>query len=160
MQETWVWSLGWGDPLEEEMAAHSSILAWTIPWTEEPGGRRSTGSQSWPDWACTHTDDHLRRWGVCVIHEWDVGVGHTGGIIKWSMKWRSAVSESFRPRVLYSSWNSPGQNTGVGSLSLLKGIFPTQGSNPGLPHCRRILYQLSHKGSPSEAWWYVITDED
>ena len=45
-------------------------------------------------------------------------------------------------------WNSPGQNTGVGSFSLLQGIFPTQGSNPGLPHCRRILYQLSHKGSP------------
>ena len=45
-------------------------------------------------------------------------------------------------------WNSPGQNTGVGSLSLLQGIFETQESNPGLPHCRRILYQLSHKGSP------------
>ena len=45
-------------------------------------------------------------------------------------------------------WNSLGQNTGVGSLSLLQGIFPTQGLNPGLPHCRRILYQLSHKGSP------------
>ena len=40
---------------------------------------------------------------------------------------------------------SPGQNTGVGSLSLLQGIFPTQGSNPGLPHCPRILYHLSHK---------------
>ena len=44
--------------------------------------------------------------------------------------------------------NSPGQNTGVGSLSLLQGIFPTQGSSPGLLHQRRILYQLSHKGSP------------
>ena len=43
---------------------------------------------------------------------------------------------------------SPGQNTGVGSLSLLQGIFPTQGSNPGLPHCRWILYQLSHKVRP------------
>ena len=42
---------------------------------------------------------------------------------------------------------SPGQNTGVGSLSLLQGIFPTQGSNPGLPHCRWILYQLSHRES-------------
>ena len=42
----------------------------------------------------------------------------------------------------------PGQNTGVGSLSLLQGIFQTQGFNPGLLHCRRILYQLSHKGSP------------
>ena len=45
-------------------------------------------------------------------------------------------------------WNSLGYNTGVGSLSLLQGIFPTQGSNPGLLHCRQILYQLSHKGNP------------
>ena len=42
-------------------------------------------------------------------------------------------------------WNSPGQSTGVGSCSLLQGIFPTQGSNPGLLHCRRILYQLSYR---------------
>ena len=49
------------------------------------------------------------------------------------------------PYGLYSPWNSLGQNTGVGSLSLLQGIFPTQGSNPSLPHCRWILYQLSHK---------------
>ena len=49
---------------------------------------------------------------------------------------------------LYSPWNSPGQNTGVGSLSLLQGIFPTQGSNPGLLYCRWILYPLSHRGSP------------
>ena len=59
----------------------------------------------------------------------------------------SAVSDSLRPHGL-RPWNSPGQTTGVGSLSLLQGIFPTQGSNPGLPHCRRTLYQLSHKGSP------------
>ena len=44
--------------------------------------------------------------------------------------------------------NSPGQNTGVGSLSFIQGIFPTQGSNPGLPHWKQILYQVSHKGSP------------
>ena len=60
----------------------------------------------------------------------------------------SVMSSSLRPHGLYSTWNSPGQNTGVGSPSLLQGIFPTQGSNPGLPHCRQILYQLSHKGSP------------
>ena len=48
---------------------------------------------------------------------------------------------------IYSPWNFPGQNTGVGSLSLLQGIFPTQGSNPGLLHRRQIFYQLSHKGS-------------
>ena len=54
------------------------------------------------------------------------------------------------PVDLYSPWDSPGQNTGVSSLSLLQGIFPTQGSNPGILHCRRILYQLSHQGSQSE----------
>ena len=58
---------------------------------------------------------------------------------------------------LYSPWNSPDQNTGVGSLSLLQGIFPTQGSNPGLPHCRRILYQLSYEGSPKAGLWHPDT---
>ena len=64
---------------------------------------------------------------------------------------RAAVSGSLWPRGLCSPWSSPGQNTGVGSLSLLQGIFLTQGWNPGLPHCRRILYQLSHKGSPYDS---------
>ena len=45
MQETWVWSLGWEHPLDKGMATHSSVLAWRIPWTEEPGGLQSTGSQ-------------------------------------------------------------------------------------------------------------------
>ena len=57
------------------------------------------------------------------------------------------------PWTIYSPWNSPGQSTGVGSLSLLQGIFPTQGSNPGLPHCRQILCQLSHKESPRRLEW-------
>ena len=68
-------------------------------------------------------------------------------LLKWSESY-SVVSDSLKPHGLYSPWNSPGQNTGVGSLFLLQGIFPTQGSNPGLPHCRQILYQLSHKGRP------------
>ena len=50
-------------------------------------------------------------------------------------------------------WNCPAQSTGVGSLSLLQRIFPTQGSNPGPPHCRRILHQLSHKVSPRILEW-------
>ena len=45
MWETWVQSLGWEDPLEKEMATHSSILAWRVPWVEEPGELQSTGSQ-------------------------------------------------------------------------------------------------------------------
>ena len=65
----------------------------------------------------------------------------------------SVVSDSLWPHGLYSPWNSPGQNTGVGSLSLLQGIFPTQGLNPGLLHCRWILYQLSPQGSPRILEW-------
>ena len=66
---------------------------------------------------------------------------------------QSVASDSLWPQGLYSPWNSPGQNTAVGSLSLLQGIFPTQGMNPGLPHYRQILYQLSHKGSPRILEW-------
>ena len=66
---------------------------------------------------------------------------------------RLVMSDSLWPHGLYSPWNSPGQNIGVGSLSLLRGIFPTQGSNPGLLHCRQILYQLSHQGSPRILEW-------
>ena len=65
----------------------------------------------------------------------------------------SVVSDSLRPHGLYSPWNSLSQNTGMGSLSLLQEIFPTQGSNPGLLHCRQILYQLSHKRRPRILAW-------
>ena len=68
---------------------------------------------------------------------------------EWVCDSRSVMSDCLRPHGLYSPWNSPGQNTAVGSLSLLQGIFPMQRLNPGLPHCRWILYQLSHKGSPN-----------
>ena len=66
---------------------------------------------------------------------------------------RSVMSSSLRPHGLQPArllcpWNSPGKNTGVGCHFLLQGIFLTWGSNPGLLHCRQILYQLSHKGSP------------
>ena len=63
----------------------------------------------------------------------------------------SIMSDSLRPLGLYSPWNSLGQSTEVGSLSLLQVVLPTQGSNPCLLHCRWILYQLSHKGSPNES---------
>ena len=60
----------------------------------------------------------------------------------------SVVSDSQGPHGLYSPWNSPAQNVGVGNHSPLHGIFPTQGSNPGLLHCRWILHQLSHQRIP------------
>ena len=65
----------------------------------------------------------------------------------------SVVSNSLWPHGLYSPRNSSGQNTGEGSLFLLQGILPTQGSNPGLPHCRQILYRLSLKGNPRILEW-------
>ena len=72
---------------------------------------------------------------------------------KWSESC-SIMSDPWGPHGLYNPWNSPGQNTGEGCLSLLQGIFPTQGLNPGLPHCRQILYQLSHNWSPQFPFSY------
>ena len=68
----------------------------------------------------------------------------------------SVVSNSLQhqglsPARLLCPWDSPGKNTGGACHALLQGIFPIQGLNPGLPYCRRILYHLSHQGSPSES---------
>ena len=72
---------------------------------------------------------------------------------KWLSVSCSVVSDSLRPYGLYPTrllcpWDSPGKITGVGCHSLLQGIFLTQESKPSLPHCRQILYHLSHQGSP------------
>ena len=107
-QEKWVQSLGWEGFLEEEMATQSSILAWIIPWTQEPDGLQSTGSER---------------------------VRHS-----WATEWVRVY--------LICPWDSPCKNTGVGCHALLQGVVPTQGSNPGLLHCKQILYCLSHQGSP------------
>ena len=75
---------------------------------------------------------------------------------------KMCVSHSNRVRLLVSRtwllcpWNSPGKNTGVGCHSLLHGIFPTQGSNPGLPHCRKILYHLSHQGISNRKVYFFL----
>ena len=71
IQETWVQSLGWEDPLEKEMATHSSILAWEILWTEEPGGLLSSGWQkSWTwlsDWASMHDVFKIHWFPMCLL---------------------------------------------------------------------------------------------
>ena len=71
----------------------------------------------------------------------------------------SVVSDALRPYGLYSPWNSPGQNTGVGSLSLLQRIFLTQESNWGLLHCRQILYQLSYQDKVATELTECLTSE-
>ena len=96
------------------------------------------------EWARVHTDTH-----TCTQT-------HTETCWKW--KWRLLrcvrLFETPCPWTCpYSPWNSPGQNTGVGRLSFLQGIFLTQRANPGLQHCRWILYQPSHKGSPRILEW-------
>ena len=80
---------------------------------------------------------------------------HSGSCL---MKLESFLTSHFRlfstpwtvARQVPLSWNPPGKNTGVGCHSLLQGIFPIQVSNPGLLHCRQILYHLSHQGSPTQ----------
>ena len=65
IRETWVWSLDWEDPLEEGMATHSITLSWRIPWTEEPGGLQSMGSQRvGHDWVTKHSTAH--KWKSCT----------------------------------------------------------------------------------------------
>ena len=71
------------------------------------------------------------------------------------MKWKSlsCIWLFVEPWTIYSSWDSPGQNTGVGKPFPSAGHLPNTGSNPNFPHCRQILYQLSHKGSPRILEW-------
>ena len=100
--------LGQEDPLEECMATHSSILVWRIPWAEAPGMPCSIGLQKVRQlkWLSTHA--HTLLWcSYKRLKSESESESH------------SVVSDSLRPHVLYSPWNSPGQNTGVGRLSLL-----------------------------------------
>ena len=103
---------------------------------------------------CTHTEEHTPI-DLCQCISIEIWLFLASPIICFFSTTQSekVVSDSLPPHGLYSPWDSPGQNTGVGSHSLLQGIFPTQGLNPGFPHYRQILYQLSHKGSPRILEW-------
>ena len=116
MQETWVRFLGWEDPLEKEMVAHSSILAWKIPWTAEPGWLLSMGSQR-----VRH--DFTFTFTLCSV-----------------IQLYLTLSNPMDCRLPGSSvhGDSSGKNIGVGCHVLFQGIFPTQGLNPDLPHCGQI----------------------
>ena len=112
-------------------------------WTEELGGLQSIGSQR-----VKHDRSNFTH-SMKVIPS-DLAYGTS---MQSESESRSVVSDSLQPHGLYTTWSSPGHNTGVGSLFLLQGIFSTQGLNAGLLHCRQILYQLSHKGSPRILEW-------
>ena len=144
MWETWVWSLGREDPLEEGMATHSSILAWRIPWTEEPDGLWSMGSQrvrhKWSDLPPT------QKYNNTVITRTKIETFICCCCVASVMS-DSLLPHGLQPTRLPCPWNSSGKNTGVGCHSIRQGIFWTQRSNPGLLHCRQIFCCLSHQGS-------------
>ena len=133
--ETQIRSLGGEDPLEKEMATHSSILAWRIPWREEPGRLQSMGSQrvghNWAtflslSWPSNPTTGHT-HWGN---QNWKRHV-YPNVYCCCCCYVTSVMSNSVRSRRRQTTrlprpWNSPGKNTGVGSHSLLQDIFPTQ----------------------------------
>ena len=95
--------------------------------------------------------------GVSLVSDLDSDLRSSnlgsGVTVKSESESHSVVSDSLWPRRLCSPWNSPGQNTEWVVFPLLQGTFPTQGSNPGLLHCRWLLYQLSHQGSPRVLEW-------
>ena len=130
------------------MATHSSVLVWRIPGTGEPGGLPSLGSHRvGHDWSDLAAAAHfISIYQTCL---WENRISYIFLATRmWKIKVKVAQScPTLQPHGLYSPWNSPGQNTRVGSCSLLQGIFPIQGLNPGLPHCRQILYNLSPQGS-------------
>ena len=152
MLETWVQSLGWEDPLEKGKATHSSTLAWKIPWSKEPGRPQSMGSQRvGHDWVTSLSlSKTLSVRTACIYSPFPIFLFP---LRIFESEILSVMSNSLWPHGLYSPWSSPCQNAGVGSCFLLQGLFSTQGSNPSLPHCRQILYQLSHKGSPRILEW-------
>ena len=136
-------------------ATDLSLLGVGYMYAEGRGGKYKSGLVSYTHDLFPGTPRHY-SFSSFLFHISHVHIDTTAfGLFrlkKWSES-HSVVSDSLQPHGVYSPWNSPGQNSGVGSRSLLQGIFPIQGLNPGLAHCRRILYQLSHKGSPRILEW-------
>ena len=88
IQETWVQSLGWEDPLKKGMATHSSILAWRIPWTEEPDRLQFMGSQRVRhDWATFTFDINTCMVPVKIVNNGCSGMGVFWGVVKMSRSW-------------------------------------------------------------------------
>ena len=101
----------------------------------------------------TNLDSILKRRDITLLTNVRLVKAMVFPIVTYGCEWKLLSRVWLFVTPCDSPWNSPGQNTGVGRLSLLQGIFPTQGLNPGLLHCGQILDQLSHKGSPGILEW-------
>ena len=124
-------------------------------WFKSPCSLRSWLYNTWQLPPTPPLQGKQRSWGK-------TGRAERGGfLLQPRRQWESesvhcsVLSDCLRPHGLWPSrlrcpWDSPGKNTGVGCHFLLQGLFPTQVSNPSLPHCRQTLYCLSHQGSPGE----------
>ena len=120
------------EPASDVSCAHVSQDLWLVYWSGQQHLEHLVCLPLSKEWL------HLYWWELATILVW------SSVEVKWSES-HSLMSHCLQPHGLYSPWNSPGQNTGVGSLSLLQWIFPTQGPKSDVPHCRRILYQLSQR---------------
>ena len=110
-QETWVWSLGWEDPLEESMATHSSILAWIVPWTEVPGGLHSWGRKE------SDTTEWLNNFSLSLL-KWNLSVCQTRS--QW--QWESHTNLSLPPPVPARGWSNNNSWCGADCTSWLQRI--------------------------------------
>ena len=110
----------------------------TLPFLHPPYTQHSGRHHPYPPWLL---DLRCAEFILCVFQHFSFGESES----------QSVMSDSLQPNRLYSRWNSQSQNTGVGSLSLLQGIFPAWESNQCLLHCRGILYQLNWLGKPSHS---------
>ena len=112
--------------------------------------------RKWKNSRCAFQEQDVRLFNLLPYGQWsDFVVWKWIGVkICWQVS-EEEVAQSVPTLCdpMGCTWNYLVQNTRVGSLSLLQGIFPTQGLNPGFPHCRQILYQLNHKGSPRILKW-------
>ena len=156
---------------------HGILQAGILEWAATPFSRGSSWPRDWT-WAILYhlskfftiwapkgaweVQSHQLYWGCFPTCFWTPWAWNkdTGPLYSIPWKWKesgsescSVLSDSSWPHGLCSPWHSPGQKTGVGSLSLLQGVFPTQGLNWGLPTLQAILYHLSHKGSPRRLEW-------
>ena len=125
----------WRSPLS--FSVHGILQARRLEWGAMPSSRRPSWSGDW-----THAL-HWQMGSLPLAPHYFLTIYSLVTLILWSEVEVTQLCPTLCDPTDCTLWNSPGQNTGVGSLSLLQGIFPGQGSNPGLLPCRQILYQLS-----------------